>query len=157
MTLDFEESNSVQDEGETPHQTRIHVSLSLNTIESLYDLAKYRFWSGEATPGVRRPVHSCSHSLQHSSHVIHLSLARKRTGDAEIGWRSAPEKNIETVPCWGKNSPDICLVDLGGDTRTSTQSRRLVRRKGASWSLNWPSGANLLAHMQLKCILYVPL
>ena len=32
----------------TPHQTRIHVSLSLNTIESLFDLAKYRFWSGEA-------------------------------------------------------------------------------------------------------------
>jgi hypothetical protein len=23
--------------------------------------------------------------------------------------------------------------------------------------LNWPSGANLLAHMQLRCILYVPL
>jgi hypothetical protein len=40
----------------TPHQTRIHVSLSLNTIESSFDLAKYRFWSGEAIPGVRRPV-----------------------------------------------------------------------------------------------------
>ena len=39
-----------------PHQTRIHVSLSLNTIESLFNLAKYRFWSGEANPGVRRPV-----------------------------------------------------------------------------------------------------
>ena len=36
--------------------TRIHVSLSLNTIESMFDLAKYRFWSGEAIPGVRRPV-----------------------------------------------------------------------------------------------------
>jgi len=22
--------------------------------------------------------------------------------DAEIGWRPAPEKNIETMPCWGK-------------------------------------------------------
>jgi len=54
-------------------------------------------------------------------------------------------------------SPENCLVDLGRDTRTSTQSRRLVRRKGASWSLNWPSGANFLAHLQLKCILYVPL
>ena len=42
--------------GENPHQTQIHVSLSLNTIESLFDLAKYRFWSGEATSGVRRPV-----------------------------------------------------------------------------------------------------
>ena len=40
----------------TPHQTRIHVSPSLSTIEYLFDLAKYRFWSGEATPGVRRPV-----------------------------------------------------------------------------------------------------
>ena len=25
-------------------------------IESLFDLAKCRFWSGEATPGVRRPL-----------------------------------------------------------------------------------------------------
>ena len=56
-----------------------------------------------------------------------------------------------------KKSPENCLVDLGRDARTSTQSRRLVRRKGASWSLNWPSGANLLAHMQLKCIPYVRL
>ena len=79
------------------------------------------------------------------------------TGDAEIGWRPAPEKNIETMPCWGKNSPENCLVDLGRETRTSTQSRRLVRRKGASWSPHWPSGANLLAHMQLKCILNMPL
>jgi len=40
-----------------PHQTRIHdVSLSLNIIESLFDLVKYGFWSGEATPGVSRPV-----------------------------------------------------------------------------------------------------
>jgi len=36
-------------------------------------------------------------------------------------------------------------------------NNQLVRRKGASWSLNWPSGANSLAHLQLKCILYVPL
>ena len=56
MTLDLEERNSVQDGGETPHQTRIHVSLSLNTIESLFDLVKYCFWSGEATHGVSRPV-----------------------------------------------------------------------------------------------------
>ena len=26
------------------------------------------------------------------------SLARKRTGDAEIGWRPTPKKNIEMVP-----------------------------------------------------------
>ena len=133
----------------TLHQTRIHVSLSLSTIESLFDLAKYGDRSGEAAPGSW-----CSlYSLMHCSHVIHPSLARKRTGDAEIGWRPAPEKNIETMPCWGKNSPENCLVDLGRDARTRTQSRRLVRRKGASWSLNWPSGANLLAHLELKCIL----
>ena len=35
-----------------------------------------------------------------------------------------------------KNSPEKCLVDLGRDTRTRTQSRRIVRRKDASWSLN---------------------
>jgi len=39
-------------------------------------------------------------------------------------------------------------VDLGRDTRTSTQSRRIVRRKDSSWSLNWPSGENLLARKQ---------
>ena len=33
------------------------------------------------------------------------------------------------------NKPVRCLVDLGRDTRTSTQSRRIVRRKDASWSL----------------------
>ena len=37
-------------------QTRIRVSLSLNTIEYLFDLVKYGFWSGEAIPGVSRPV-----------------------------------------------------------------------------------------------------
>jgi len=30
---------------------------------------------------------------------------------------------VETMPCWGKNSPEKCLVDLGRDTRTSTHSR----------------------------------
>jgi len=28
--------------------------------------------------------------------------ARKRTGDAESGWRPPPDKNIEPVPYWGK-------------------------------------------------------
>jgi len=62
MTLDLEERNSVQEfrmRVKTPHQTRIHVSLSLSTIESLFDLVKYCFWSGEATPGVSRPVTIC--------------------------------------------------------------------------------------------------
>jgi len=38
MALDKEERNSVQDMGETPHQIQIHVSLSMNTIESLFDI-----------------------------------------------------------------------------------------------------------------------
>jgi len=58
VTLDLEERNSVQDEGENPQKLR-HVSLSLTTIESLFDLVKYCFWSGEATPGVGRPVTIC--------------------------------------------------------------------------------------------------
>ena len=37
-----------------PHQTRIHVSRSVNTIESLFDLLKCGFWSGEATHYVNR-------------------------------------------------------------------------------------------------------
>jgi len=50
-----------------------------------------------------------------------------------------------------------CTWDLGRDTRTSTQSRRLARRKDASWDLNWHSGANLLVHKPHKYILCVPL
>ena len=52
-----------------------------------------------------------------------------------------PENKIEAVPCWSKNSPEKCLVDLGRDARTSTKHSRLVRRKGASWSLYRLSGA----------------
>jgi len=37
-----------------------------------------------------------------AEHVIHPSLARKRTGDAEIGWRPTPEKNTETMPFWSE-------------------------------------------------------
>jgi len=39
--------------------------------------------------------------------------ARKRTGNAESGWRPPPDKNIEPVSYWGKNSPEKCLVYLG--------------------------------------------
>ena len=46
----------------TPHQTRIHVSLSLNTIESLFDLAKYRFWS-EFAGAFAAQVHSLCASV----------------------------------------------------------------------------------------------
>ena len=52
------------------------------------------------------------------------------------------------------------LTNFHGGFTALTQPYRIDRKKGASWSLNfnWPSGgANLLAHMQLKCILYVPL
>jgi len=58
-------------------------------------------------------------SLHHCSYVTHTWLAKKRTGDAEISWRPAPEKSIETVPAGAKTSPEICLVDLGRDTRTN--------------------------------------
>ena len=57
-------------------------------------------------------------------------------------------KTLRRCPAGAKNSPEKCLVDLGRDTRTCTQSRRIVRRKDASWSLNWPSGANMLAQKQ---------
>ena len=39
----------------------------------------------------------------------------------------------------------------------STQPRRIVRRKDASWSLNWPSGANLLARKQHMYFFLLPL
>ena len=98
-----------------------------------------------ANTDIHRPPNSCSYGVQHYSHVTHTSIARKRTGDAEIGRRPAPEKIIETILFRGKKK--YLVVDLGRDTRTSTQLHRIVRRKGASWSLNWllESGANLHA------------
>ena len=44
---------------------------------------------------------------------------------------------------------NVKIYSFGVQSATSSrQSRRLVRRKDASWSLNWPSGANLLARKQ---------
>ena len=56
--------------------------------------------------------------------------------------------------CWNLSTS---IISSQRHLPSCTQSRRLVWRKGASWRLNWPSGANLLAHVQLKCILYAPL
>jgi len=129
-------------------------------FESSFDLAKCGFWSGEAIPGVRRPVniqHSCLwlHSLQLITYHItatwptlrtlhFVSNNEDRTGDNEIGWHPAPEKILRRCPAGAKmalgNEKCLMNLNLGSDTRTSTQSRRLascsVRRKGASWILN---------------------
>jgi len=51
----------------------------------------------------------------------------------------------------------VSMFFSGVGRKPSTQSRRLVRRKDSSWSLNRPSGANLLAHKQHRYFLYVPL
>ena len=56
MTLDSEERNSVQDESENLPLNSDTCESEPETIESLFDLVKYCFWSGEATPGVSRPV-----------------------------------------------------------------------------------------------------
>ena len=48
-------------------------------------------------------------------------------------------------------------VERRGLSRRQLDGISSVRRKDASWSLNWPSGANLLAHKQHKYILCVPL
>ena len=142
----------------TPHQTRIHVSLSLNTIESLFDLVNYGFWSGEATPGVRRPVTipvRTAYSIAATWSILH----QQERGQAVLRSAGARRlrKTLRRCPAGAKSSLEKYLVDLGRDTRTSTQSRRLVRRKDASWSLNWPSGANLLAQKQHMYFLLVPL
>jgi hypothetical protein len=50
--------------------------------------------------------------------VIHPSLARKRTGDAEIGWRPTPEKKKKKKkkPCADRLFPKMgeCREVLGG-------------------------------------------
>jgi len=37
-----------------------------------------------------------------ATHAYSHFCPQNWTGDAEIGWRPTPEKNIETMPCWGK-------------------------------------------------------
>jgi len=112
---------------------------SLSTIESLFEIVKYRFWSGEAIPGVRRPViiRVCT---AYSIAATWSVLREHERGQAMLRSAGARRlrKTLRRCPagCWGKNSPEKCLVDLGRDTRTSTQSRRLVRRKDAGWSPN---------------------
>ena len=71
--------------------------------------------------------------------------ARSIEGQTRFLVRRARHKVYRVL--YGRH-PEKCPVDLGRDTRTSTQSRRIVRRKDASWSLNWPSGANLLVRKQ---------
>jgi hypothetical protein len=85
---------------------------------------------------------------------INLVLyARKRTGDAEIGWRPTPEKTIETMPCWGAGAK--IAQRIASWTWDVTHERTL--RPADLFGGKAPVGANLLAHLQLKCILYVPL
>ena len=56
MTLDLEERNSVQVKSEDPPPKSDTCESEPEQIESLFDLAKCGFWSGEAIPGVSRPV-----------------------------------------------------------------------------------------------------
>ena len=53
-------------------------------------------------------------------------------------------------------------MDLGGaacwcNKKPQEMPRVFGRKKGASWSLNWPYEANVLAHMQFEFIISVPL
>ena len=61
------------------------------------------------------------------------------------------------APCTQQVAKDSGVFYKLNICKDKSKQERLVRRKGASWSLNWPSGANSLAHLQLKYILYVPL
>jgi hypothetical protein len=58
-------------------------------------------------PGIKQSSYLEIHGGKYTPHgdVIHNwpYAARKRTGDAESGWRPPPDKNIEPVPYWGKN------------------------------------------------------
>ena len=66
--------------------------------------------------------------------VLHTAAdnALNKTFGSQI-WL-ADETNIKTVPCWGKNSPENCLLDLGRDTRTRTQSRQFVWKKDTTYN-----------------------
>ena len=57
--------------------------------------------------------------------------AKKRTGDAESGWCPPPDKKIEPVPLWGKNSSEKCLVYLRREAQWALRPRRLDRREDA--------------------------
>jgi hypothetical protein len=66
-------------------------------------------------------------------------------------------KTLRRCPAGAKNSPENCLVDSWDVTHERALSPAdLFGGKAPVGALIGP-GANLLAHMQPKCILYVPL
>jgi hypothetical protein len=132
----------------TPQQTQIASEYEPEHIR-IFSTSLSAASGPEKHPGVRRPVNirvctACSIAatwpilrLQERGQAMLRSAGTRRLREA-----------LRRCPAGAKkNSPEMCLVDLGRDTRSSTQSRQLVRRKGASWSLHWPAGANMLAHM----------
>jgi len=80
----------------TLHQTRIHVSPSLRTIERPREVLIHR--AGETITDDRRRVAAPYGDVIHNWPYA----ATKRTGDAERSWRPPPDENIEPVPHWGK-------------------------------------------------------
>ena len=61
---------------------------------------------------------------------------------------------VNILPITKKNKCTV-VTEAHKECTYAAQSRRFVRRKDASWSLNWPSGANLLAHKQHKSFGFV--
>jgi hypothetical protein len=61
------------------------------------------------------------------------------------------------MPFWGKNSPENCLVDLGRDNERALSPADLFGGKAPVGALIGLLERILLAHLQLRCILYVPL
>jgi len=56
MALGLEERDSDLDKGKNPPPNPDTCESEPEQIESLFDLAKCGFWSGEAIPGPRRPA-----------------------------------------------------------------------------------------------------
>ena len=59
------------------------------------------------------------------------------------------------APCTQQVAKDSGVFYKLNICKDKSKQERLVRRKGASWSLNWPSGANSLAHLQLTSAFFM--
>jgi hypothetical protein len=65
---------------------------------------------------------------------------------------------VSILPNCKETTTNSIKLRFDESSRTSLTGLNIfLRNEMFIFNLNWPSGASLLAHLQLKCILYVPL
>ena len=84
-------------------------------------------------------------AIEEIAAILQVTVAPSTTTQSTAQLPSWPATRLERLKY---HAHRLMEIQLPRHYTPVTQSRRIVRRKDASWSLNWPSGANLLARKQ---------